>query len=429
MPSASANEAKRIDAMMNRGNEARIDTGRNDILALMAIGEIRFRRPSRRAALRARSFILRQLKRPEEVYRLRDTYGDGFHLIGAYCPRAVRERHLRQRGISPQEVRRLIERDEHEPSDPGQDLRDTFHLSDVFIEVGSSPRDLRPQLRRFLDLLFGVEIIGPSLVEFGMFHAHASGLRSTQLGRQVGAAILGPRGDVLSVGTNEVPRFGGGAYLEGDIDDFRDHVRGRDSSDELREEIVAEITARLEPTWERLGDSARRRLISKNLERLRRTTVSSLTEFGRAVHAEAEAILSAARMRTPVQGGKLFCTTFPCHVCAKHIVAAGIDEVTFIEPYPKSRAVSLHPDSISLEDRKRNRVTFRPFVGVSPRRYPALFSMRSEEGREIRRKDDAGHPIVGQPNLRLRMPYFSALDREEVAAKELRARSQVGGSR
>ena len=45
----------------------------------------------------------------------------------------------------------------------------------------------------------------------------------------------------------------------------------------------------------------------------------------------------------------MFVTTFPCHYCARHIVSAGIDEVQYIEPYPKSQAIGLHRDSIEPE--------------------------------------------------------------------------------
>jgi deoxycytidylate deaminase len=429
MPRAGAGEAARIDALMNRGNEAREITGRNDILALAAIAEIHLERGARITLLPRRCFVLRQLKHPDEVALLRRVYGDGFHLVGVHCPRALREAHLRRKRMAAADVHRLIERDEHEPSDSGQHLRDTFHLADVFIEVGRSRRAVAAQIRRFLQLLFGVELITPTRDEFGMLLANANGLRSAQLGRQVGAAILSREGEVIAVGTNEVPRHGGGVYWEGQVGDQRDHVRGRDSSDQMKEEIVAEITERLTPGWSSRPEDARRRLIERNLVRLRSTTVTSLTEFGRAVHAEAEAILSAARMGLSTRGAHLYCTTFPCHVCAKHIVGAGIAQVTFIEPYPKSRASTLHDDSIALEDAERERVVFRPFVGVAPRRFSALFSMRTEDGIEIRRKDDAGRPIRGAKQIRLRIPHFSALDREKYVARQLGELTRRGGAR
>ncbi len=424
-PRRGAGEARRVQAMMNRGNEARIATGRNDILALLAIGEIAFARGAGATALTRRAFLLRQLKQPEEVFLLRRTYGAGFHVLSVYCPRSVREENLRKRGMTKREIADLIGRDEHEPSDPGQHLRDTFHLADVFVDAADRGK-LSEQVRRFFELLFGVGIKGPTLDEFGMFHAQASALRSAQLGRQVGAAILAPRGEVISVGSNEVPCYGGGLYWDGDSGDARDHVRGRDSSDAMREEIVREITARLSAGWERLTENKRRRLVERNLPKLRSTTVAALTEFGRAVHAEAEAILSAARMGVSTRGARLYCTTFPCHVCAKHIVAAGIEEVVYIEPYPKSRASHLFDDSISLEVRRKGRVLFRPFVGIAPSRFADLFSMRTPEGEPIARKDERGF-VSSKQVMRLRMPHLSAVDRERSAARELERIRPKGG--
>jgi deoxycytidylate deaminase len=135
--------------------------------------------------------------------------------MGLYCPRRIREQYLKSRGISDEEVTRLIDRDEHEPSESGQHLRDAFHLADVFVEVGQEADVVQERVARAFRVLFGTEIITPTPEEFGMFQAYAASLRSAQLGRQVGAAMLSRQGDVISVGTNEVPRFGGGSYWEG----------------------------------------------------------------------------------------------------------------------------------------------------------------------------------------------------------------------
>jgi len=76
------------------------------------------------------------------------------------------------------------------------------------------------------------------------------------------------------------------------------------------------------------------------------------------------------------KGARLFCTTFPCHICARHIVAAGIGEVVYIEPYPKSRTADLFPDSIAVNPAERTtKVNFYPFVGVAQRRYFDLFEL------------------------------------------------------
>ena len=44
-----------------------------------------------------------------------------------------------------------------------------------------------------------------------------------------------------------------------------------------------------------------------------------LTEYGREVHAEMDALVSAARGTESVKNCILYCTTFPCHICAKHV--------------------------------------------------------------------------------------------------------------
>jgi hypothetical protein len=75
----------------------------------------------------------------------------------------------------------------------------------------------------------------------------------------------------------------------------------------------------------------------------------------------------------------MFVTTFPCHNCAKHIIAAGIRRVIYLEPYPKSRANNLYREEIELETmdetEREGEVVFSPFSGIAPRQYKQLFSM------------------------------------------------------
>jgi dCMP deaminase len=54
---------------------------------------------------------------------------------------------------------------------------------------------------------------------------------------------------------------------------------------------------------------------------------------GRASHAEMNAILQAARIGLSVHAANLYCTHFPCPMCARMIVQVGLVSVTFIE-YP-----------------------------------------------------------------------------------------------
>ncbi|MCA1458854.1 hypothetical protein I6F35_37960 [Bradyrhizobium sp. BRP22] len=108
------------------------------------------------------------------------------------------------------------------------------------------------------------------------------------------------------------------------------------------------------------------------------SAVLDLTEFGRVVHAEMCAIWDAARLGRSVRCGTLYVTTFPCHNCTKHILASGIRKVIYIEPYPKSRAQELHSNEISIEQETPDKVSFIPFLGISPFRYRDVFQKAVE---------------------------------------------------
>jgi deoxycytidylate deaminase len=425
-PPDQADEYTRISTLMKRGNDLREKAERGDILASFAAAAINSRRTQEPPIALAKSaFILRQLKHPDEIYALRRIYGDGFHTIGVYCPKSVRRSHLKVTyGMSDVQADDLISRDENEPPSLGQKFRDTFYLSDVFVEAGSDDDGLtKTQIDRFLDLLFGTKIISPFRDEYGMFMAHAVALRSSSMARQVGAAILGETGEILGVGSNEVPRFGGGQYWEGEKPDARDHILGVDASDTLKKGIVREILDGLQPEWAKLAAEDQEKRIQQAMAKLKSSRIINLTEFTRAVHAEMEALSSAGRTAISVRGATLYTTTFPCHGCAKHIVVAGINRVVYVEPYPKSMAMELHGDSIAVEEQHPGefpKVRFEAFVGVAPRRYDALFSTTTPEGTRIRRKDGAGKVIEGETTIRISMSDRTYIQRESDSARMLK---------
>jgi hypothetical protein len=106
-------------------------------------------------------------------------------------------------------------------------------------------------------------------------------------------------------------------------------------------------------------------------------------EYGRTVHAEMNAITDAARNGHAIRGCTLFCNTFPCHNCAKHIVASGIRRLVYLRPYPKSYASDLFDDSISIDHSLglEDRVEFNQFIGIVGPIYERIFSkVRWKEG-------------------------------------------------
>ena len=57
-------------------------------------------------------------------------------------------------------------------------------------------------------------------------------------------------------------------------------------------------------------------------------------ELCRAIHAEQNAIIQAARHGISVVGATLYCTTQPCVICTKMLINAGVEKIYFREGYP-----------------------------------------------------------------------------------------------
>jgi deoxycytidylate deaminase len=411
---------QRYMSYMNAGNEARRALGNGGCLALHAIARIWQGRADERP--RRRAYVLRSLKHPAEVTELRHVYGNAFMLLGIHAPRAIRKRRL-ERVMTSAKAEELISRDEKEVDEYGQGTRETFHLADAFVD--STRPDLRGQVRRILKLLFGHPHVHPTFEEHAMFLAQAAAMRSADLSRQVGAVIASPQRMILASGANDVPRAGGGLYWEDDPNDARDFVRGFDANARERERMLDEIAA----VAKSIGQSPRS--TQRELRRaLERTQLADLTEYGRAVHAELDAITTCGRLGVSTQDTTLFTTTFPCHNCAKHIIAAGIQAVVYVEPYPKSKALDLHDDAlVSGESQVRpirkgdRRVRLQPFVGIAPRRFMDFFSTKLGSGRAVNRKatDKVRSSMWNSTVAELRLPLLpnSYLDREKVAVSLL----------
>jgi len=417
------------ERLIKLGNKSCAEALRKDFLALVAVSKIaesrvRNEKGEEPQPAYGRVHIIRSLKRPDEIFLLRQIYRPGLYIIGVFATEEERVEYLtRRKGYSPAEAGHLMRIDEAQADDEyGQRNRKTFHLADVFVETkGGRYKD---QLERFLDLVFGNPFVTPTKDEHGMFLAAAAAMRSAQFGRQVGAAILSSFGDVLSVGCNNVPRAGGGLYWPEDNDDCRDHRRKPDhngnvwdSNDLVQREIANDILEKIKPQL----DVSSPPLDADGL--FEDTKLEDITEFGRAVHAEMDALLSCMRSGTSPKDSVLYTTTFPCHNCARHILAAGIKRVVYVEPYPKSRASDLHDDALTFSEEMKGagdpRIPFVPFVGIAPRRYIDLFSVDLSTGAQTKRKTADGkmkqwtRTVDAVP--RVSMLATSYLDREEMA--------------
>lgn len=61
-------------------------------------------------------------------------------------------------------------------------------------------------------------------------------------------------------------------------------------------------------------------------------------ELCRGLHAEQNAIIQAAIHGVSVKGAVLYCTHYPCSLCAKMLINAGITRVVVAEDYPDELA-------------------------------------------------------------------------------------------
>ncbi|MEX2646443.1 MAG: hypothetical protein WD249_09290 [Gaiellaceae bacterium] len=381
---------RHIWTRMDAGDCLRESLKRGDALALLAILGITQTRLEPTEPLQRHAFIFRSLKHPDEVSTLRHVYGPNFFLISAYSPIGTRVNYLERRikadwerlailaeDRSPEGVAwDLIQRDVREAHrELGQRLGDTFPKADFFVDARHR-ESLQSELRRLVELVFDHPFHTPTKHENAMFHAQAAALRSAAPGRQVGCAIADPEGDVLAVGTNEVPKAQGGQYWSDDPYDQRDHKRDDpDVSGSEKRTVIEQVLRRvkkagwLKEEWADVDTDTFNALLGG-------LRVQSLIEFERVVHAELSALISAGRHGTPVRGAYAYTTTFPCHECTRHLIASGVSRVYYIEPYPKSLAAKLHDDAIVIDPDTSppDRVAFLPFVGVAPRRYLELFS-------------------------------------------------------
>ena len=418
---------------MSAGDTLRNDWGRGDALVLHAISDIVVTRNQRTGSedeacetcgaerlgpgLDRFAFILRSLKTQEELATLRAVYGPRLVVMAAYSPKEDRIAHLadeiaasrktedRTKWVHTPEA--LVERDEKEERSRGQDVSGTFHRADFFIR-GWNRDVVREDVQRTLEILFGSPFRTPTRDEQGQFLAAGAAMRSAEFGRQVGAAITTPSGSVIAIGANEVPTYGGGSHWEEDGEGNRDFEIGdidsnRQQFDELDQKLangvderaraIIDAVAAENPALVRVLEAMRQELSDALPSDLRSAGLKDLTEFGRAVHAEMNALLDADRRGVAVQGATVYTSTFPCHNCARHIVGAGIERVVFIEPYTKSRAEQLHADSIAIAPggHVKGKVNFLPFVGVAPRRYGEFFNAAAREQLgHPPRKDGAG---------------------------------------
>jgi len=410
-------EYRRISHYMDLGNEIRSKTGDYSILMKGVVSKMLLSRENlENPAPRKRiAYIIDSIKHPEEIKFMRKTYGVGLHLIGVTSIKNRRIEYLtKEKAMTRKQAENILERDSDESVEYGQHTKDAFQHSDYFINVTNNKDEIRSNVYRLVDLLFGAPFITPTFSEYAMFMAYASSLRSADLSRQIGS-VIAKNQEIIASGVNDCPKFGGGLYQVECIDDEykdaedgRDYMIGYDSNKREQSKIISKILNSLN-----IENS------DENVKIIKNSGIGDLTEYGRVVHSEMEALLMCARNNISCRNAEMYVTTFPCHNCAKHIIASGIEKVTYIEPYPKSKAFEFYKSEISEDPNDDGKkVCFVPFTGVGPQRFIDLFSTNSIYWYKKTRKDKKGEKIPWDKksaNLRNPMNVLNYIDSEMAA--------------
>lgn len=424
-------------------------------------------------------YILDNLKHPKEIEALKRVYKKAFYSVGVTA--SINQRiEFKYSGNNNKDISNILEdtaglnKAAHEIYDDydfisnsdkknkwSNSTSDAYQLSDCFLNLNDMhlEKTLTPHIERFVDLICGAPIITPTPREHSMFMAYVSSIRSADLSRQVGATITNQDHDIIAMGANEIPQGGGGQYwatepylahtlenneqLKQNPQDQRDYIQGFDANAKAKNEIFNQIVMSLSSEGIIADDEPTK---DKVLDAIKKTSLDDLTEFGRVVHAEMSSLMVAAKNGISVKNTHMYCTTYPCHNCAKHIVAAGIQTVEYIEPYPKSKANSLHKDSIFDPDsiveegdlskneiiemmvnyykksKQQNteqaivqadgKVYFKPYVGIGPQKYLDLFSMKLGDSRAIKRKSKVGANYLNRDSIK--MPRVPVLTEQSV---------------
>lgn len=470
---AGAAKFGRATVLQDRGDDLRKRHG-GYALAVAAISRMQKERGKVVPGETKLAFILDSLKHPDEVRLLRRVYDDSFRLVAVHCDISKREGRLigtpasiaKYGGVDEVKVRNFMSRDAKDHTNShGQRVRDVFHLADFFLDNTNDSQEgaaMNADIDRFVHLLLDQQLVRPTMGERAIYHAYAASLQSACLSRQVGAALVTADNTLVSTGANDPPKFGGGVYDEdshpdnrcfnwefatgdgpflGCHNDRKKHQLYTEIADWLAENLSGPIAERLVPVAPILGndipDPARIKSQADvkaalaNVAPLLKNMpgVKDAIEYSRAIHAEMAALLAAARSGASTVGSSLYLTVYPCHNCARHLVAAGVTRVYFIEPYVKSLAVELHSDAIVGEllhpkastgaAPPQTKMAIVPFTGVGPRMYEDFFVKRGElKGEGGAYKPQAG----GTPFYAVRLRDLIAV--EDAAVKLIPAFAQ-----
>lgn len=243
----------------------------------------------------------------------------------------------------------------------GQHTEACVYLSDVVID-NEDQIGYRQEwdyffykIKQYIELMRDPKYRQPTYKELYMHLAYAVSLKSSCNKRQVGAIIvsagvpetgtvLRPRHEVesyvLATGCNDVP-IGAPICAE---------LGGRSNPQFCAKDDYELQTLRTMKYCPGCGaemelssvETVGFRCPKCNKRLPRDFTPGKLLDLCRAVHAKEAAILQAVKLgSSSLNEAELYTTTFPCLLCCKSIINAGIKKIIYREPYPMDESIKM----------------------------------------------------------------------------------------
>ena len=205
-------EVARYEAYIKAGDQLCEEAQRGDALVLLGLLDLLAGgEKKRRASVYDRRInIFRQIKRFEEYATLERIYGRNIIFLGCFAPKEKRKSFLVSKlknndrisndsKLESQALKIMATDEDEDDQDFGQKVIDCYPKADFILDC-TSRATLENSCERFLKIYFGHPFVSPTKDEHFSYIANAAAYRSLDLSRQVGAAILGERGDIISMG-------------------------------------------------------------------------------------------------------------------------------------------------------------------------------------------------------------------------------------
>ncbi|MBU3917460.1 hypothetical protein KKA14_18150 [bacterium] len=392
------------NAFKNYSSEDCIKFDFLNILSIEANKMIKFYR-RRQDGKRKNHFAIDSFRNPDEVQFFRKRYGS-FFLCSLYANKKLRLKRVGE-----------LLTDKCEKRDQGkykstkdlhkQNVPDCVLLSDYAINNDCDDDSFKNKILKLLCLIDKPGIVYPTVEEVSMNLAYNVSLRSTCISRQVGAVITNSDGFVIATGWNDVGSGQLGCSLNC-IDDYTKFSSSESMLSVWKEKFVefkenglfddykqsnyfcfkdleseAFSSKKIDKTYKKFCkqkkvDEETDKNYKDLLKYIKKDISIKRLEYARALHAEENAILQAARFGgVGISGGTIYSTTFPCELCAKKIYQSQIKRVVYTEPYPESIS-----EKIFFKDGVRQ-IRIEQFEGVKSssyfRLYKAPFNLKESQ--------------------------------------------------